>query len=486
MQRRATTHHHQAKQAEDSLAVQTGSPDDAPCKRPRTGKRSVRQSGFSSHFGSHSKQQQLKRIVVGFVTLSLGLIFVWRLSRTNTRKAENSDNLLPETELMQTDNKLPPLIQPIEEEENLLLPLNLGALLRRNETEEEAELDWGPKQLNKGGADEQLFQRVLDETENYMQQLVYQDPRYESVRKKCKNKFEYCAVLASGEACTKNPRFMKIHCAPACQSCDELSPEMRCPYDHNAPTALNEGDLDRLFERLTMEPQFAQYKPTILSRPTPTVPASNGPPKAHIPQEGPWVVTLEEFVTPQECDRLIQLGTDRGFARSADFGGTNFAGEIQADINEGRTSTNTWCMGDCHNDPLTQQVLERIESITGIPDANSEFLQLLRYEVGQRYQIHHDFVDFQKKRACGVRILTVFLYLSDVEEGGGTNFSELNMTVIPKKGKALVWPSVLNQDPNTKDPRTMHQALPVIRGTKFAANAWVHQRDFKEPFSRHC
>jgi hypothetical protein len=48
--------------------------------------------------------------------------------------------------------------------------------------------------------------------------------------------------------------------------------------------------------------------------------------------------------------------------------------------------------------------------------------------------------------------------------GGGTNFPLLgNLTVMPKKGRALIWPSVLDEDPNAKDARTDHQALPVRR-----------------------
>lgn len=45
----------------------------------------------------------------------------------------------------------------------------------------------------------------------------------------------------------------------------------------------------------------------------------------------------------------------------------------------------------------------------------------------------------QLKREEGVRILTVFLYLNDVEEGGGTDFPKLGITVEPKKGKAVIW-----------------------------------------------
>ena len=69
-----------------------------------------------------------------------------------------------------------------------------------------------------------------------------------------------------------------------------------------------------------------------------------------------------------------------------------------------------------------------------------------------------------------MRILTVFLYLSDVEEGGGTHFNIQNITVKPKMGRAVIWPSVLDRDPNRKDFRTDHEALPVIKGVKYAAN----------------
>lgn len=49
----------------------------------------------------------------------------------------------------------------------------------------------------------------------------------------------------------------------------------------------------------------------------------------------------------------------------------------------------------------------------------------------------------------------------------GTNFDQLNITVMPKLGRALVWPSVRNIEPNKKDWRTTHQALPVESGIKF-------------------
>ena len=41
------------------------------------------------------------------------------------------------------------------------------------------------------------------------------------------------------------------------------------------------------------------------------------------------------------------------------------------------------------------------------------------------------------------------------------------MTVTPKRGRAVLWPSVYDEEPNTKDPRTVHTALKVIKGVKY-------------------
>ena len=80
----------------------------------------------------------------------------------------------------------------------------------------------------------------------------------------------------------------------------------------------------------------------------------------------------------------------------------------------------------------------------------------------------------------------MFLYLSDVEEGGATRFNRLNIDVAPKAGRALWWPSVQNASRTNADYRTQHEALPVIRGVKYAANAWLHLYDFRTPHANGC
>jgi Rps23 Pro-64 3,4-dihydroxylase Tpa1-like proline 4-hydroxylase len=42
--------------------------------------------------------------------------------------------------------------------------------------------------------------------------------------------------------------------------------------------------------------------------------------------------------------------------------------------------------------------MDRMANITGIPEVNQEHLQLLRYEVGQYYQTHNDYIPYQVRK----------------------------------------------------------------------------------------
>jgi prolyl 4-hydroxylase len=156
-------------------------------------------------------------------------------------------------------------------------------------------------------------------------------------------------------------------------------------------------------------------------------------------------LVLEDFLSIKEIERVIQAGADVCCARSTDVGKLDKDGTFEDRLSDRRTSTNAWCNVElCEGDPVVKTVFSRIETLTQIPFNISESLQLLRYEEGQYYKIHNDYIAYEKDRNEGVRVLTFFLYFSDVEEGGGTNFPELNLTVQPKRGRAVIWPSVLD------------------------------------------
>jgi len=329
-----------------------------------------------------------------------------------------------------------------------------------------------PQQIE--GQDKAALLNLVVESVDYMRHLG--DSLKQEIKDECKNKHELCAFWASIGECEANVAYMKVNCSPSCRSCQMIDFDHRCPpRDPDLEPGLKPYDLDKRFQQIVDNPDF---KVTVHSRPDLD--------KGTDTSQPPWVITIDDFLTSDECDTLIKLGGKEGYERSKDVGPRKVDGSFEPYENEGRTSTNAWCSNDCAKDQVAVDVYERISKTVQIPTVNYEDFQILRYDVGQFYKQHHDYIGHQKDRSCGPRILTFYQYLSDVEEGGGTAFPKLGIEVKPKKGRVLLWPSVLSSDPLRKDYRMDHEALPVIKGLKYGANAWIHQYDYKTPQKINC
>ena len=62
----------------------------------------------------------------------------------------------------------------------------------------------------------------------------------------------------------------------------------------------------------------------------------------------------------------------------------------------------------------------------------------------------------------------------------------LNISVKPKKGSAILWPSVKSDDPYTIEEGTYHEAVTVDKGVKYAANFWIHMYEFQKALMHGC
>jgi prolyl 4-hydroxylase len=359
---------------------------------------------------------------------------------------------------------------------------------------------FGTLQSIEGAHRDKIVARVL-ESITYMQSAQVQELP-EQIRSNCQNRHELCSFWSVINECSNNAAYMKTNCAPSCLSCHLIDMAQRCPkLGDDVDPALHPGDLNKMFERIVrqapgnrtltdIEKQELEashtpiYTVHVHSRPEPATEISAALDKS-MP---PWVITFDNFVTADECEAMIQLGYKSEYKRSEDVGEKKFDGTHEGVKSERRTSENAWCSTTkgCRKEEIPTRLHDRMSAVMGIPQENSEDMQLLKYEKGQFYRTHHDYIPHQVDRQCGPRILTFFLYLSDVEAGGGTNFPQLDLTVEPKRGRALLWPSVLDSDPMSKDSRMHHQALEVIEGTKFAANGWIHMYDYVTPQSNGC
>uniref|UniRef100_A0A803MBE2 procollagen-proline 4-dioxygenase n=1 Tax=Chenopodium quinoa TaxID=63459 RepID=A0A803MBE2_CHEQI len=154
-----------------------------------------------------------------------------------------------------------------------------------------------------------------------------------------------------------------------------------------------------------------------------------------------------------------------------------------------RTSSGTFLARG--RDKIIRTIEQRIADFTFLPVDHGEGLQVLHYEVGQRYEPHFDyFLEDYSTANGGQRIATVLMYLSDVEEGGETVFpsakgnisavpywNELSkcgkegLSVKPNRGDALLFWSM--KPDASLDPLSLHGGCPVIKGNKWSATKWI-------------
>ncbi|XP_050346723.1 prolyl 4-hydroxylase subunit alpha-1 isoform X3 [Nymphalis io] len=139
-----------------------------------------------------------------------------------------------------------------------------------------------------------------------------------------------------------------------------------------------------------------------------------------------------------------------------------------------RISKSAWLKDE--EAPVVENLSRRIADFTGLSMTSAEELQVVNYGIGGHYEPHFDFARKQEsafENFSGNRIATVLFYMSDVAQGGATVFTELGLSVFPQRGAAVFW---LNLHPSGEgDLATRHAACPVLRGSKWVCNKWIHQ-----------
>eukprot|EP00483_Globobulimina_turgida_P003308 UN03313 len=147
-----------------------------------------------------------------------------------------------------------------------------------------------------------------------------------------------------------------------------------------------------------------------------------------------------------------------------------------------RTSKNTWLGRRAHY--IMDTIYRRAADIMNISESLFqpgmkgnivEDMQVVFYGVGEEYTPHHDFGANGRPEQ---RYITLLFYLNDQlddESGGETNFPKADggkgVAVHPGKGSSIMFYSILSD--GNADDKSLHAALPVLKGVKWLANFWV-------------
>jgi len=208
----------------------------------------------------------------------------------------------------------------------------------------------------------------------------------------------------------------------------------------------------------------------------------------------PLVVSIKGFLTDPECDHIASKAEPN----------MKYSGVSLKDVDKGKAASN-WRTSQSaflhsNNDPILTAIDHRTASLTRLPKAHQEILQVLRYGTSEKYDAHHDYFDPKDYKSDPNtlnliengkknRFATVFWYLTTVKEGGETIFpryrnkplprgyaySDCNhgLKVKPQKGKVIIFYSLDAR--GQMDPLSLHGACPVIGedDVKWAANKWI-------------
>jgi prolyl 4-hydroxylase len=197
---------------------------------------------------------------------------------------------------------------------------------------------------------------------------------------------------------------------------------------------------------------------------------------ARLLSEHPRVAVVDDLLSADECRLLIATAQPR--LRGSQTTDPETGLPIAVPL---RTSS------DASLDPVLEDfalraVQLRLCAAAGVELVQAEHLTVLRYEPGQEYRPHRDYLPQgaidRDQPGAGNRLRSICVYLNDVEAGGATEFPLAGVTVAPRAGTAVIFDNLLGD--GAPDPDSLHAGLPVERGSKWLATLWLRQGRYRD------
>ncbi|MFG6414232.1 2OG-Fe(II) oxygenase [Roseateles sp. DC23W] len=196
-------------------------------------------------------------------------------------------------------------------------------------------------------------------------------------------------------------------------------------------------------------------------------------PAVAVRNEHPRIVAWPGLLSPDECIYMALKGLP--LLRPARITGVDGRPAVDP-----IRSNEAAMFGLLEADAVVQSLDLRVAAALGHPVENGEGFALLRYQVGQQYLPHCDWIDPERTTTradldrWGQRVATCVVYLNDGFEGGATGFPELGLEFRGGVGDALAWDNV--RPDGQIDPLTLHAGRPPTQGMKYLLSKWMRDR----------
>lgn len=188
----------------------------------------------------------------------------------------------------------------------------------------------------------------------------------------------------------------------------------------------------------------------------------------------PRIRACAQFLAPAVCAHVIDRARPKlKPAQVNDYQ----TGKLKLDAM--RTNTGA-VFSVIETDFVLQAVRARIAHTAGRPAENLEPLEVLHYDVGQRFKPHIDFYHPDLPRfaeiigAKGQRTNTCLVYLNDDYDGGETDFPKIGLKFRGRAGEAIFFDNVDGE--GRGDMKTLHEGMPPTRGEKWLLSQWIREK----------
>lgn len=189
------------------------------------------------------------------------------------------------------------------------------------------------------------------------------------------------------------------------------------------------------------------------------------------------VQEIPNFLTPEECDIIVQLSEPHLFESRI------YSDKQDVLSTESRQSKQCWLKDSDH--PIIQKLSQKTAEITNIPITHQEPLQVVSYDKGGYFKPHYDPCDGSETYCermnsdAGPRFITLIIYLNDNFQGGETAFPYINQICKPEKGKAVMFYNTDIEGNILKE--ALHGGVQLTSGSKWICNKWIHLRPYTHP-----